>query len=91
MGIRVSCTGTYCKEWFKEQIHDFSNEILITEDHAEVGDKIARVGPSAIFGTQMEQRIGKRLDIVASFLRRFIFKIFVWDVVLLWVMKVQIK
>lgn len=66
MGIRVSCTGTYCKhdaKWFKEQIHDFSNEILITEDHAEVGDKIARVGPSAIFGTQMERHIGKRLDI----------------------------
>nr|YP_010452027.1 photochlorophyllide reductase subunit B [Ephedra andina]YP_010453432.1 photochlorophyllide reductase subunit B [Ephedra pedunculata]QXG15996.1 photochlorophyllide reductase subunit B [Ephedra andina]QXG17936.1 photochlorophyllide reductase subunit B [Ephedra pedunculata] len=66
MGIRVSCTGTYCKhdaEWFKEQVQDFSNEILITEDHAKVGKKIACVEPSAIFGTQMERHIGKRFDI----------------------------
>ncbi|KAH6557406.1 hypothetical protein KP509_1Z116800 [Ceratopteris richardii] len=41
MGIRVSCSSTYCKhdaDWFNEQ-------------------------PSAIFGTQMERHIGKRLDI----------------------------
>ena len=66
MGIRVSCTGTYCKhdaEWFKEQIKDFCDEIIITDDHAEVGDIIARVEPSAIFGTQMERHIGKRLEI----------------------------
>nr|YP_009240125.1 protochlorophyllide reductase subunit B [Sciadopitys verticillata]AMO00706.1 protochlorophyllide reductase subunit B [Sciadopitys verticillata]BAW34545.1 protochlorophyllide reductase subunit B [Sciadopitys verticillata]BCK60714.1 photochlorophyllide reductase subunit B [Sciadopitys verticillata] len=66
MGIRVSCAGTYCKhdaEWFKEQIKGFSDEILITDDHAKVGDMIARVEPSAIFGTQMERHIGKRLDI----------------------------
>nr|AND47102.1 ChlB subunit of protochlorophyllide reductase [Sphagnum falcatulum] len=66
MGIRVSCAGTYCKhdaEWFKEQVQGFCDEILITDDHTEVGDMIARVEPSAIFGTQMERHIGKRLDI----------------------------
>nr|QYB21156.1 photochlorophyllide reductase subunit B [Dacrydium cupressinum]BBF90742.1 photochlorophyllide reductase subunit B [Dacrydium cupressinum] len=66
MGIHVSCAGTFCKhdaEWFKEQIQGFCDEILITDDHAEVGDMIARVEPSAIFGTQMERHIGKRLDI----------------------------
>nr|YP_009113675.1 photochlorophyllide reductase subunit B [Ceratozamia hildae]AFR13853.1 photochlorophyllide reductase subunit B [Ceratozamia hildae]BAR93441.1 photochlorophyllide reductase subunit B [Ceratozamia hildae] len=66
MGIHVSCTGTYCKhdaEWFKEQIQGFCDKILITDDHTEVGDMIARVEPSAIFGTQMERHIGKRLDI----------------------------
>nr|QYB18305.1 photochlorophyllide reductase subunit B [Sphaerocarpos texanus] len=66
MGIRVSCTGTYCKhdeEWFREQVQNFCDEILITDDHTEVGDMIARVEPSAIFGTQMERHIGKRLDI----------------------------
>nr|QYB21565.1 photochlorophyllide reductase subunit B [Halocarpus bidwillii] len=66
MGIRVSCAGTFCKhdaEWFKEQIQGFCDEILITDNHAEVGDMIARVEPSAIFGTQMERHIGKRLDI----------------------------
>nr|QWW92428.1 protochlorophyllide reductase ChlB subunit [Lopholejeunea zollingeri] len=66
MGIRVSCAGTYCKhdqEWFKEQVQNFCDEILITDDHTKVGDMIARVEPSAIFGTQMERHIGKRLDI----------------------------
>jgi light-independent protochlorophyllide reductase subunit B len=66
MGIHVSCTGTYCKhdaEWFKEKIKDFCDEIIITDDHAEVGDIIARVEPSAIFGTQMERHIGKCLEI----------------------------
>nr|YP_010917730.1 ChlB [Encalypta ciliata]UVG41316.1 ChlB [Encalypta ciliata] len=66
MGIRVSCTGTYCKhdaEWFREQVQGFCDEILITDDHNEVGDMIARIEPSAIFGTQMERHIGKRLDI----------------------------
>jgi light-independent protochlorophyllide reductase subunit B len=66
MGIRVSCAGTYCKhdaEWFKEQVQGFCDEILITDDHTEVGDMIARIEPSAIFGTQMERHIGKRLDI----------------------------
>nr|YP_009922654.1 protochlorophyllide reductase ChlB subunit [Wiesnerella denudata]QNA49817.1 protochlorophyllide reductase ChlB subunit [Wiesnerella denudata] len=66
MGIRISCTGTYCKhdeEWFREQVQNFCDEILITDDHTEVGDMIARVEPSAIFGTQMERHIGKRLDI----------------------------
>jgi light-independent protochlorophyllide reductase subunit B len=66
MGICVSCTGTYCKhdvEWFKEKIKDFCDEIIITDDHVEVGDIITRVEPSAIFGTQMERHIGKRLEI----------------------------
>nr|P36208.1 RecName: Full=Light-independent protochlorophyllide reductase subunit B; Short=DPOR subunit B; Short=LI-POR subunit B [Ginkgo biloba]AAA66976.1 NADH-protochlorophyllide reductase subunit [Ginkgo biloba] len=66
MGIRVSYTGTYCEndaEWFKEQIQGFCDEILITDDHIKVGDMIARAEPSALFGTQMERHIGKRLDI----------------------------
>ena len=66
MGIRVSCAGTYCKhdaDWFREQIQGFCDEVLITDDHTQVGDMIARIEPSAIFGTQMERHIGKRLDI----------------------------
>jgi light-independent protochlorophyllide reductase subunit B len=66
MGIRVKCSGTYCKhdtEWFNEQVQDLCDEVLITEDHTEVGDTIARIEPSAIFGTQMERHIGKRIDI----------------------------
>ena len=66
MGVRVSCSGTYCKhdaDWFREQVQGFCDEVLITDDHTQVGDMIARIEPSAIFGTQMERHIGKRLDI----------------------------
>ena len=66
MGIRVSCSGTYCKhdaDWFREQVHGFCDEVLITDDHTQVADMIARIEPAAIFGTQMERHIGKRLDI----------------------------
>ncbi len=66
MGIRVACSGTYCKhdaDWFREQVQGFCDEVLITDDHTQVGDMITRLEPAAIFGTQMERHIGKRLDI----------------------------
>ena len=66
MGIRVVCTGTYCKhdaDWFREQVDGFCDEVLITDDHTQVADMITRLEPAAIFGTQMERHIGKRLDI----------------------------
>lgn len=66
MGIRVSCAGTYCKhdaDWFREQVTGFCDQILITDDHTLVGDTIAKLEPAAIFGTQMERHVGKRLDI----------------------------
>ena len=66
MGIRVCCSGTYCKhdaDWFREQVQGFCDEILITDDHTQVGNKIAELEPAAIFGTQMERHIGKRLDV----------------------------
>lgn len=66
MGIKVVCSGTYCKhdaDWFREQVVGFCDQILVTDDHTQVGDMIAKLEPSAIFGTQMERHIGKRLDI----------------------------
>nr|YP_009519286.1 Protochlorophyllide reductase subunit B [Codium arabicum]AYC65194.1 Protochlorophyllide reductase subunit B [Codium arabicum] len=66
MGIQVVCAGTYCihdANWFREQIEGFCNELLITEDHTKVANTIVRLEPSAIFGTQMERHIGKRLNI----------------------------
>jgi light-independent protochlorophyllide reductase subunit B len=66
MGIQVSCAGTYCKhdaDWFREQVNGFCDQILITDDHTQVGDTIAQLEPAAIFGTQMERHVGKRLDI----------------------------
>lgn len=66
MGIHVCCSGTYCKhdsDWFREQVQGFCDEVLITDDHTQVSDKIAEIEPAAIFGTQMERHIGKRLDV----------------------------
>jgi light-independent protochlorophyllide reductase subunit B len=66
MGIHVVWAGTYCKydaEWFKEQVSEYCKEVLITDDNGQIGDAIARVEPAAIFGTQMERHVGKRLDI----------------------------
>ena len=66
MGVKVSCAGTYCKhdaDWFRERVQGFCDEVLITDDHTQVGDMIARIEPATIFGTQMERHIGKRLDI----------------------------
>ncbi|MBD2034234.1 ferredoxin:protochlorophyllide reductase (ATP-dependent) subunit B [Leptolyngbya sp. FACHB-321] len=66
MGIHVVLAGTFCKydeAWFREQVSEYCDEVLITDDHGAVGDAIARIEPSAIFGTQMERHVGKRLDI----------------------------
>ena len=66
MGIQVVLAGTYCKydaDWFREQVSEYCDEVLISEDNAEIGDKIAKLEPAAIFGTQMERHVGKRLDI----------------------------
>nr|YP_009519508.1 Protochlorophyllide reductase subunit B [Rhipiliopsis peltata]AYC65447.1 Protochlorophyllide reductase subunit B [Rhipiliopsis peltata] len=66
MGINVCCAGTYCQhdgDWFREQVQGFCDQVLITDDHTKVGNMIAQIEPAAIFGTQMERHVGKRLDI----------------------------
>lgn len=66
MGIHVVLAGTYCKydaDWFKEQVSEYCDQVLISDDNGEIGDAIARLEPSAIFGTQMERHVGKRLNI----------------------------
>jgi light-independent protochlorophyllide reductase subunit B len=66
MGIHVAWAGTYCKhdeEWFREQVSEYCDEVFITDDHTVIGDAIARTEPAAIFGTQMERHVGKRLGI----------------------------
>lgn len=66
MGIRVSCAGTYCKhdaDWFRDEVTGYCDQVLITDDNTQVNDLISQIEPAAIFGTQMERHIGKRLDI----------------------------
>ncbi|MEO1127888.1 MAG: ferredoxin:protochlorophyllide reductase (ATP-dependent) subunit B [Cyanobacteria bacterium J06639_16] len=66
MGIRVVMAGTYCKydaDWFQDQVSDYCDEVLISDDNGAIADAIARLEPAAIFGTQMERHVGKRLNI----------------------------
>jgi light-independent protochlorophyllide reductase subunit B len=66
MGIHVVCAGTYCKhdaDWFREQVSGFCDQVLITDDHSQIAEIISQIEPAAIFGTQMERHVGKRLDI----------------------------
>ncbi len=66
MGIKVVLAGTYCKydaDWFTEQVSEYCDEVLISDDNGAIGDAIARLEPAAIFGTQMERHVGKRLSI----------------------------
>lgn len=66
MGIHVAWAGTYCKHdanWFTHEVEGLCDNIVITEDHSLIADLIAKTEPSAIFGTQMERHIGKRLNI----------------------------
>nr|WDA99007.1 protochlorophyllide reductase ChlB subunit [Gronococcus sybilensis] len=66
MGIHVLWAGTYCKydeEWLSHEIQKYCDKIVITEDHTVIADMIAESEPAAIFGTQMERHVGKRLNI----------------------------
>ena len=66
MSIKVVWSGTYClneADWFKNQVQDYCDQVIITDDHTLVADLIAEAEPHAIFGTQMERHVGKRLSI----------------------------
>jgi light-independent protochlorophyllide reductase subunit B len=66
MGIHVVAAGTYCKSdkvWFTNEVGHLCDEIIITEDHKAIGELIAKMQPNAIFGTQMERHVAKRLNI----------------------------
>ncbi|EKU97227.1 ferredoxin protochlorophyllide reductase subunit B [Leptolyngbya sp. PCC 7375] len=66
MGLKVVLAGTYCKydeAWFSQEVEGYCDEVLISEDNGAIADKIAQLEPAAIFGTQMERHVGKRLNI----------------------------
>nr|YP_010335759.1 Protochlorophyllide reductase ChlB subunit [Chroothece richteriana]UNJ14165.1 Protochlorophyllide reductase ChlB subunit [Chroothece richteriana] len=66
MKIEVLWAGTYCKhdaEWFREEVSDFCEQVIITDDYNHIAQLISNSEPDAIFGTQMERHIGKRLNI----------------------------
>jgi light-independent protochlorophyllide reductase subunit B len=47
MGIHVAFAGTFCKhdaDWFREHVSGLCDEVLITDDHTQVADAIAKAG-----------------------------------------------
>ena len=66
MSIKVIWSGTYClneADWFKDQVTNYCEQVIITDDHTLVADLIVQAEPHAIFGTQMERHVGKRISI----------------------------
>ncbi|WP_338442121.1 ferredoxin:protochlorophyllide reductase (ATP-dependent) subunit B [Synechococcus elongatus IITB4] len=66
MGIHVVLAGTYCKhdaDWFEAEVAGHCDRVLISDDHTVIADAIAELEPAAIFGTQMERHVGKRLNV----------------------------
>nr|YP_010337554.1 Protochlorophyllide reductase ChlB subunit [Dixoniella grisea]UNJ17139.1 Protochlorophyllide reductase ChlB subunit [Dixoniella grisea] len=66
MGIRVLWAGTYCKydqKWFTQEIEHICDQIVISDNHSFIANLIKQFQPDAIFGTQMERHIGKKLNI----------------------------
>ncbi|WP_218081591.1 ferredoxin:protochlorophyllide reductase (ATP-dependent) subunit B [Anthocerotibacter panamensis] len=66
MNVTVVFCGTFCKydeEWLKKEVSEYCEQVVATDDHALIGNMIAKAEPAAIFGTQMERHIGKRLNI----------------------------
>ena len=66
MSVKVVWSGTYClndADWFKDEVRSYCNQVIVSDDHTLVADLIAETEPDAIFGTQMERHIGKRLSI----------------------------
>lgn len=66
MSIKVIWSGTYClneSDWFKLQVKNYCDQVIITDDHTLVADLIVKTEPHAIFGTQMERHVGKRISV----------------------------
>lgn len=66
MSIDVVWAGTYClndADWFRDQVKDYCQKVIISDNHTLIANLIADTEPHAIFGTQMERHIGKRLSI----------------------------
>jgi len=66
LGFEVCGLGCYNREFardIREAAKDHGVEPLITDDHLEVEDAIAKAAPEMVLGTQMERHIAKRLGI----------------------------
>ena len=66
LGIKVLMAGTYCQHdhvWFRTFVQDFCDQIILTDHSSLIADLILKCQPDALFGTQMERHVGKKLGI----------------------------
>jgi light-independent protochlorophyllide reductase subunit B len=66
LGFKVCGLGTYSREFARDvraAAAKYGVEPLITDDHLDVEDAIARAEPELVLGTQMERHAAKRLRI----------------------------
>jgi light-independent protochlorophyllide reductase subunit B len=66
LGFEVCGLGCYNREFardVREAAKDHGVEPLITDDHLEVEEAIAKAAPEMVLGTQMERHIAKRLGL----------------------------
>ena len=66
LGFRVCGLGTYSREFARDirtAAERYGVEPLITDDHLDVEDAIAKAEPELVLGTQMERHAAKRLRI----------------------------
>ncbi len=66
LGVNVRIAGTYCLHdgmWFRTFVSDFCDQIILTDHSNLVANFIVKCQPDAIFGTQMERHVGKKLGI----------------------------
>ncbi len=66
LGVTVVLSGTYCQHdrlWFKSYVERLCDQVIVTDHSSLIADLILKCQPDAIFGTQMERHVGKRLGI----------------------------
>jgi light-independent protochlorophyllide reductase subunit B len=66
LGFKVCGLGTYSREFARDvraAAAKYGVEPLITDDHLDVEDAIAKAEPELVLGTQMERHAAKRLRI----------------------------
>ncbi len=66
LDVRVLVAGSYCQHdgvWFRAFVSDFCDQVILTDHSNLVANLIVKCQPNAIFGTQMERHVGKKLGI----------------------------
>ncbi len=69
LGFEVVGLGTYSREFARDiraAAQEYGVEALITDDYLEVEERVTKLQPELVLGTQMERHIAKRLGIACA-------------------------